>query len=70
MQNKATQYVADYIARNQLPVKVISDNLQIPPSKLVPGTMESLEADDFLRLCCYLNLRPERIIEELKLGTL
>lgn len=65
MQNKATRYVADYIARNQLSVKAIADDLQISPSKLIPGTKEFLEADDFLRLCRYLRIRPELILAEL-----
>lgn len=62
MQNKATRYIADYIARNDLSVEKISVDLQISPSKLVYGTEECLEADDFLRLCCYLHIRPETIL--------
>lgn len=65
MQNKATRYVADYIARNQLSVEAISDELQISPSKLIPGTEEFLEADDFLRLCCYLKIQPEMVLMEM-----
>lgn len=65
MQNKATRYVADYIAKNHLSVKDISDRLQISPSKLIPDTKEFLEADDFLRLCCYLQIQPEMILREI-----
>lgn len=62
MQNKATRYVAEYIAKNHLSVEKISADLQISPSKMLPGTEESLEADDFLRLCCYLHIQPETIL--------
>ncbi|MCI8894055.1 MAG: hypothetical protein HFI41_05285 [Lachnospiraceae bacterium] len=62
MQNKATRYIADYIAKNDLSVDKISADLQISPSKISPGTEECLEADDFLRLCCYLHIRPESIL--------
>lgn len=64
MKNKATRYVADYIAKNQLSIADISNYLHIAPSKLIPGTKEFLEADDFLRLCCYLQIQPETILME------
>lgn len=61
MQNKATRYMADFIHRNQLSVTDISRKLHIPYSQLIPGTAEFLDADDFLRLCCYLDIQPEAV---------
>ena len=35
--------------------------LHIPKKKLIPGTKESLDADEFLALCSYLQINPQTI---------
>ena len=49
MRNEATLWLAKY------------RELHIPKKKLIPGTKESLDADEFLALCSYLQINPQTI---------
>ena len=40
--------------------------LQLPEKKLTGEMDEELSAEEFLDLCSYLNIKPERIREEIK----
>lgn len=61
MENRVTRFLADYIAENKLSVEDISGKLNIQADKIFPGTRENLDADEFLKLCCYLHINPENI---------
>ncbi len=61
MQNRATRWVAEYIAQNQISVEEIAEKLQIPREKLYVQTQRTLDADELLKLCAYLHIRPEKI---------
>lgn len=61
MQNRATRWVAEYIAKKQISVEEIAEALQISKEKLYVGTEQTLDADELLKLCAYLRIRPENI---------
>lgn len=61
MQNFATRYLAAYIYDNRISSGIVAERLNIPTEKLFPGTQESLTAEEFLKLCQYLRIRPENI---------
>ena len=64
MENRATRWIADYLAQNHISAEVIAEILDISAEKLVPGTCQALEADELLRLCQYLHIQPEKILKE------
>ena len=53
--------VADPVEQNHISAEVIANVLEIPVEKLLIGTDHILEADEFLRVCAYLHIRPENI---------
>lgn len=59
MRNEATLWIAEYINKNSISVEFISEILSIPKEKLVLGTKEQLDADEFLRVCSYLQINPK-----------
>lgn len=59
MRNEATLWIAEYIDKNSISVEFISEILSIPKEKLVLGTKEQLDADEFLRVCSYLQINPK-----------
>lgn len=61
MQNRATRWVAEYIAKKQISVEETAEALQISKEKLYVGTEQTLDADELLKLCAYLRIRPENI---------
>lgn len=61
MRNRATRWVAEYMAQNQIPVEETAHVLQISKNKLYTQTELTLDADELLRLCVYLKIRPEKI---------
>lgn len=61
MRNNATLWIAEYIKKQELSVDKISQRLQIPKEKIIPGTREFLDADEFLTLCSYLQIDPRKI---------
>lgn len=67
MENYATRFLADFIEKNQISIIDISEKLDIPAGKLFPGTRESLTADECLKLCRYLHVRPEEIMKDMKI---
>lgn len=54
-----TKELAKYISEKQLLPKDLEKELHIPSRKLMENTKESLTAEEFLRLCAYLKIRPE-----------
>lgn len=61
MRNRATKWVAEYIEENHISVEKIAETLQIPKEKLYVQTEQTLDADELLKLCAYLCIRPENI---------
>lgn len=57
---EVTKEIAKYISEKQLSVEEIENDLGIPRTKLVKETEEDLSADEFMRLCLYLGVRPEQ----------
>lgn len=64
MRNQATLWIAEYINKNSISTDSISRILSIPKEKLIPGTREKLDADEFLRICSYLQIDPKFILSE------
>ncbi len=58
MRNEVTVWLAKYIENQGLSADLISGTLCIPKKKLIPGTKEYLDADEFLKLCAYLQIDP------------
>ena len=50
MRNEATLWLAKYMEDHGISTEKISRELHIPKKKLIPGTKESLDADEFLAL--------------------
>lgn len=61
MQNRATRWVAEYIAKKEISIEETAEALQISKEKLYVGTEQTLDADELLKLCAYLRIRPENI---------
>lgn len=61
MRNRATRWVAKYIAEKHISVEKIAEELQISEEKLCVQTEQTLDADELLKLCAYLQIRPEEI---------
>lgn len=62
--DSVTKRIAKYISGQKLSVVVISDALNIAAQKLQPETEETLTAEEFLRLCVFLSIKPEQFYEE------
>lgn len=54
-----TKEIAKYILDKRLSVEDLESALHIPKQKLMVNTKERLTAEEFLRLCAYLKIRPE-----------
>ncbi len=61
MREKAKRWLADQMEQNHIPAEVVANVLEIPVEKLQIGTEKNLDADEFLRICAYLHIRPENI---------
>lgn len=64
MRNQATLWIAEYINKNSISTDSISKILSVPKEKLIPGTREKLDADEFLKICSYLQIDPKFILSE------
>lgn len=61
MKNQATKWLVKYIEDNQVSIVHLEKTLHIPIEKLYPDTKKWLDADEFLKLCAYLNIDPKEI---------
>lgn len=57
-------YISKYILENNIPVGQIIKATNIPEEKLLGG--EPLSSKEFLDLCFYLNLSPEKLRKQKK----
>lgn len=64
MSNYTARYISEFIEKNHLNIEEISEELDILKEKMILGTEESLSAEEFLRLCQYLHIRPEDVLRE------
>ena len=64
--SEVTEYMIKYLCENSLSSGLVSQKTGIPEEKLRPGYKEPLLADEFLRLCVYLKISPEKIASALK----
>lgn len=60
------EWIANYIKEKGFSVKEISFQLKLPEAKLKGGRSIELSAEEFLELCSYLHVAPERIREEIR----
>lgn len=67
MKNYATCFLANYIEKSKISAEDISNQLEIPVKKIIPGTRESLTGEECLRLCQYLHIRPEDIMKNMEI---
>lgn len=61
MGEQAKRWLVDQMKQNHISIEVIANVLEIPIEKLYVGTDKLLDADEFLRICAYLCIRPENI---------
>lgn len=61
----AADWIANYIKEQGFSAKDISFRLKLPEDKLRGGGSAELSAEEFLDICSYLHVAPERIREEI-----
>ncbi len=61
--SKASDWLINYIGEQKISIKQTALDLKIPESKL-QGT-EDFNIEEFLNLCQYLDIAPEKIREEI-----
>jgi len=66
MRNYAVCYIADILQKREISAEEISKKLDVPVNAIIPGTREKLDSDDFLKICAYLNIRPEDIMKDME----
>lgn len=67
MKNKnATDWIVNYIEEQNMLVKQMSIDLKISESKLRGEQGAEFTAEEFLSLCSYLNITPEKIQKEIR----
>jgi len=61
MRNQVTKWLVEYIKNQQISIVQIQKVLGISMEKLYPDTKKHLNADEFLKLCAYLHIDPQKI---------
>ncbi|MCI9135987.1 MAG: hypothetical protein HFH48_00235 [Lachnospiraceae bacterium] len=61
MGEQVKKWLADQMKQNQISAEILADVLEIPIENIRVGTGQFLDADDFLRICAYLHIKPENI---------
>ena len=61
MRNEATLWLAKYMEDHGISTEKNKQGTSYTKEKLIPGTKESLDADEFLALCSYLQINPQTI---------
>ena len=61
MGEQAKRWLAEQMREKHISEEIVANVLGIPAEKFYVGTGEILEADEFLRICAYLHIRPENI---------
>lgn len=64
MGEQAKKWLAEQMKQNHISQEAVAEILGIPLETLHVGTGRLLDADDFLRICAYLHIRPEDIFIE------
>lgn len=61
MTSKVTDYIISYLKKEKITAQQIAKETGIDEKKLSEGYEYPLDADEFLRLCVQLRLKPEDI---------
>ncbi len=61
MREQAKKWLAEQLEENRISAECLADVLGIPAKRLCVGSGEMMEADDLLRICAFLCIRPESI---------
>ena len=61
MKEQAKKWLAGQLEENHIPPEILAQALGIPMERLCVGSGKLLEADDLLRICAFLCIRPENI---------
>lgn len=64
MGEQAKKWLTDHMEKNNISIEIVANILEIPIEKFRVGTDAILEADEFLRICAYLHIRPENILTD------
>lgn len=65
-ESKALEYLIDYMKKNEISVKKLSEELGRSEGAAGEAGAEPLYADEFLELCLWLHLRPEEVLAALR----
>ncbi len=66
--SEVTEFFLKYFEKNRINEAWISEKTGIDRNKLSREYKESLTADEFLRLCAFLQIQPEEIMMIIKLA--
>lgn len=66
--SEVTEFFLKYFEKNRIDKAWISEKTGIDRNKLSREYKESLTADEFLRLCAFLQIQPEEIMMIIKLA--
>ncbi len=69
MISKVTDYIISYLKEENLTAEQVAKETGIAKQKLSEGYVHPLDADEFLRLCVYLRLKPEDISRSIRKNT-
>ncbi|MEH2944914.1 hypothetical protein VSQ32_19240 [Lachnospiraceae bacterium KK002] len=61
MGEQAKKWLAEQMREKRISEEIVANVLGIPAEKFYVGTGEVLGADEFLRICAYLHIRPENM---------
>ncbi len=69
MTSKVTDYIISYLKEEKITAWQIANETGIEAEKLSEGYEHPLDADEFLRLCVHLHLKPEDISRAIRENT-
>lgn len=64
--SEVTEFFLNYFEKNRIEKRWISEKTGISERKLSKDYKQALNAEEFLRLCAFLQLQPEEILLILK----
>ncbi|MBR5127646.1 MAG: hypothetical protein IKU69_04370 [Roseburia sp.] len=61
-----TEFFLEYFEKHRINIGEISEKLGIEKERFSENYRKSLSADEFLRLCAWLNIKPEEVRDAIK----
>ncbi|MEY8517663.1 hypothetical protein AALC25_12285 [Lachnospiraceae bacterium 29-84] len=61
MREQAKRWLESQMEEKHIPIEVVASVLGIPQENMRVGSGQRLDADELLRICAYLCIRPENI---------